>query len=102
MHTHDCAESGCADIAPLLADLARAELDGTAESAPVMIGPYSAFVMVAALQLAWRHPDLLGQMKDTIEQTGRQFQALFGEPLAGYLELGWDISQDVPATAGGD
>lgn len=102
MHTHDCAETGCHDIAPLLAELARAELDGTADPSQVMIGPYSAFVMISALQLAWRHPDLPDHMRDTIEATARQFQVLFGEPLAGYIELGWDISQDVPATAGGD
>lgn len=62
---------------------------------PVEIGPYSAFTMIGALQLAWRHPDMEGRTRDLIRGFGEQLQAAFtGGVLEPLLETGWDLRQD--------
>lgn len=69
--------------------------EGMGARIPMTIGPYSAFTMVGALQLAWRHPDMGGPTKAMIEDFGRQLQAAFtGGPLEPLLETGWDEHQD--------
>lgn len=62
------------------------------------LGPYSAFVLVGALQLAWRHPDHAPKLKDIIEQIARRVQDGFPPEYAELLEAGWDPSRDVEVT----
>jgi len=89
------------EIVTRLEDLYRREAAHDFEPAPILFGPWTAFITVSALQLAWRHPELDGRLKDGIEHAGRRIQSLFGPPLHEALERGWDPAQDVdrPGTA---
>jgi len=59
----------------------------------VKVDQFAAFQLVGVLQLAWRHPGLSDDMRDTIEQFGRGLQRAFDGPdtpqLALTLEQGW-------------
>jgi hypothetical protein len=81
-------------IVDALVELARLEQSGDYEPAPVLLGPYSAYILISALQLAWRHPDLLASHKRLIENVARPLQELFGPPLAESIELGWLVQYD--------
>lgn len=78
-----------------LADLLRAERAGVAEPAVIRVGPFTAFNLLAVIQLAWRHPSLTPDQRQICEQIGRPLQVLFGPPLAAALERGWDVDEDI-------
>jgi hypothetical protein len=44
---------------------------------PLALKPSEAFTLLAALQLAWRHPQLSPTQKRLIESFGRRLQAFF-------------------------
>lgn len=72
------------------------EVDGSAELTGMSAGPLSAYLLVASLQLAWRHPDLGEFTRNFIEKFGRGIQGCFaGTPVGALLESGWDETQDV-------
>jgi hypothetical protein len=77
-----------------LADLYRAERAGTAEPAEIRVGPFTAFNLLAMLQIAWSYLKLTPIQREICEQIGRSLQVLFGPPLAEVLERGWDVDQD--------
>jgi hypothetical protein len=83
-----------AEIIAAIAELARLEQSGNYERAPILIGPFSAYILIAVLQLAWRHPDLSDTHKSIIEQIAKQLQPLFGPPLDASIELGWRTEFD--------
>lgn len=89
----DCPAHTAGSVEALTA-LAQAEKDGTAEKLPVHLGPFTAFVLIGALQLAWRHPDMNDLHKEMIEAVARPLQDRFGPPLWAELERGWDVTQD--------
>jgi hypothetical protein len=70
------------------------EADGARTT--LTIGPYAAFVMLGALQLAWRHPYMNGSTADIIRGIGGQLQAIYAhEPaLSALLDKGWDRKHD--------
>ena len=76
-------------------------LEETGEFIPVMLtlGPFGAYITVAALQLAYSHPGLSQQMKDAIWDVGHTLQIAYeADPLLHeFMERGWDRDQDVPA-----
>lgn len=56
-----------------------------------------AWILVSALQLAYRHPGLTPTMAGAIEQIGRQYQAAITQAhpdAAPLLEMGWDSQFD--------
>lgn len=64
----------------------------------LQVHPYYAYGVVAALQLASRHPELSAMQKDLVETFGRDLQKMIGSVsklAAESLEAGWDRSQDV-------
>ncbi len=63
--------------------------------------PLDAYVLIAVLQLAWRHPGLVERQRSIIESFARQLSDLFhGYPhLVASLEMGWRRDLDVPAAA---
>lgn len=80
-----------------IAGLAEAERDGTAEKTDIRIGPYAAFVLIAGLQLAMRHPDMSEAQLDVLRQIIDQMASLFaGTPGEQLLALGNDPASDVP------
>lgn len=85
------------EVVRLLAEAWLAEKAGTCPLAQIRMGSYTAFTMIAALQVAWRHPGLSKVQRDVIRELAGQVQPLFGGVLAEVLEAGWDVSQDVAA-----
>jgi hypothetical protein len=63
----------------------------------VHLDPAVAFAMVAALQLALRHPDLAsdGPTCLLVREAADRIAAALGPGLAAFLERGWDASQDI-------
>lgn len=78
-----------------LARLYEIERDPDHERAVLFIGPYSAFVMIGALQLATRHPDMSPTHRQFLAEVIDQLRPLFtgtpGEPL---IRLGDDPAND--------
>ena len=67
----------------------------------VAIGPFTAFCVIGALQLAWRHPDLSdGATSTAIRGLGEQLTTLFDPTTQALLVKGWDRRYDAPL--GGD
>jgi hypothetical protein len=85
------------DVVEAIADLIEMESAGECERATVSLGPYTAYVLIAVLQLSWRHPDLSDHHKKMIEDIARPLATLFGPPLAASIELGWDPAFDQPS-----
>jgi hypothetical protein len=68
------------------------------EPFPLVIGPYSLFILISAVQMALRHPDfgasdVGAQVRDLIGQLRAPFTGTPGEAL---LAAGDDPGQDVP------
>lgn len=78
----------------VLAELARSELDGTAEPATIKIGPFTAYVLVGLIQLACRHPELHDAQLRAAHRVADPLTTLFGPPLREEIEKGWDPVQD--------
>jgi hypothetical protein len=79
-----------------LADALKAEHNGTAETRAIEVGPFTAFNVIAAIQLAWRHPQMSESQKDAFRDLGDQIAELFGGDLREMVESGWDTEKDVP------
>lgn len=82
----------------LVTGLAKLEQDGRFTPIQLDLGPYSAFVLVGSLQLAWRHHAQGGRMREIIEYIARRVQDGFPPEYAELLEAGWDTSGDVEVT----
>jgi hypothetical protein len=75
--------------------LALAELNGARQS--VLIGPFTAFCAIGALQLAWRHPELCNTPTgDRVRDLGEQLSAMFEPKVQDLLAKGWDRGHDKP------
>jgi hypothetical protein len=78
-----------------MAQLAQAERDG--ERTTLVLGPLSAFTLIAALQLATRHPQLspgqYAMICEFIDQVRPWFTGTPGEAL---IDAGADPAADVP------
>lgn len=84
------------EVVRQLFDLLQMEANGSAEPTRVTVGPLSAYLLAASLQLAWRHPSIGKFARDFIGEFGRQLQESYrGSPVYDLLERGWDESQDV-------
>lgn len=62
----------------------------------------SAWVLLTALQLVARHPDLSSYLRDAVTNVGRQFQTAIGElhpETKVLMEQGWDSAYDKPFDA---
>jgi hypothetical protein len=85
------------EVLAALLQLGVMERDGTVPPCTIHLGPFTAYSLVALLQLAWRHPDLTPRQKQMAEDIGRNLQQAFREPLWSALQAGWDTGQDVSA-----
>jgi hypothetical protein len=62
-----------------------------------MLGPFTAFTLIGALQLILRHPDLSEDNKHLLSQVIDQLKPLFADTLAGQIiELGDNPEFDIP------
>ncbi len=77
-----------------LQDLAVAERDRTAALAELRVGPFAAYTMIGALQLACRHPDMTPAQYGLIRKVCRPLEQLFGGVLAESVQRGWDPDYD--------
>lgn len=72
----------------------QAEIAGARTT--VVIGPWSAFELIGALQLVTRHPDVAASTKNHMRAFGNQFSEWFkGTPAEEVIRRGWDPSFDV-------
>lgn len=78
-------------------DLVRALVaaENAGDRREIVIGPFTAFVAVGALQLAWRHPQMNGRTGATIRDLGEQLSVLLGPEVQVLLAKGWDRAHDV-------
>jgi hypothetical protein len=90
------------EVVLTLTSLALLVKKGEFEPAVVTLGPWSAWVLVGALQLAWRNPAMPPKQRAVLEQLARPVQTCFSGLLAEVLEEGWDTSKDVPPEQSGD
>lgn len=79
--------------------IAVAEHENQMPKAIISVGPFTAFCMISALQLANRHPDLTGSMRTQIRSVVDQLKPLFvGTPAEEMINRGdhpeWDV--DIP------
>lgn len=81
----------------ILVELGKAERDGTADNALISCGPFTAFSIVAALQLALRHPQLSSNMREIISNFANQLAMLFpeGSAVRELIKEGSDPHNDV-------
>jgi len=87
------APPGASDVEVVTA-LGQAERDGA--RAPLLVGPFTAWVMISTLQLAWRHPNLSEDMRGRIRRGADQLISLYAGRARELLEAGWDPTQDQP------
>ncbi len=68
------------------------------DAVPLTIKPFEAYVLLACLQLAWRHPNLSDTQRQIVEGFGRQLQPIFDQPDTPLLhltaEMGWVREMD--------
>lgn len=83
------------DPGQLLLSLMAADTDPATPRLNVVMGPYTAFVVISFIQLAWRCPGLSEEQKFDAESVGRQIQNEFPKQYRALIERGWDTSQDV-------
>lgn len=78
------------------------QLERAGERAPLVVGPYTAFTLVGAIQLATRHPGLSDYMTRLLTEFGDQIiRGYFaGTPGEALLLAGWDPSHDVELDGG--
>lgn len=75
----------------MLAMLLRAEHDGTANPALLKLGPYTAYVLIGAIQLACRHPEMDRLTDKHLRAVVDQLTPLFAPfpALAESVRRGW-------------
>jgi hypothetical protein len=76
-----------------LTALAAAEHAGEYEPIVVSLGPWSAWTIVAALQLAWHREEMTPEQRELIRRFTDPVQARFTGPAADLLADGW-IAED--------
>ena len=80
-----------------VASLYRLEADPDHDRTMVYLGPATAFVLISALQLAIRHPDMSDQIRGYLTVIIDQLRPLFsGTPGAFLLQLGDHPVYDIP------
>lgn len=72
------------------------EMTGLAMPTTISLGPFTTYLMIAILQLAWRHPGLTEFNRNFVEGAARELQNCYkGTPLYDFVEKGWDEALDV-------
>lgn len=80
-----------------IAHLAQLEQQPGHKEATITMGPFTAFVMIGALQLATRHPNFSPGHHQLVGQIIDQCKPMFrGTPAEQLLDLGDDPANDVP------
>lgn len=80
-----------------VATLARLEQDPGHRKATITMGPFTAFTLIGALQLATRHPEFSPQQTGLINEVIGQLRPLFaGTPGEVLLGLGDEPAFDIP------
>jgi hypothetical protein len=91
------AEISEADALAYLMRLADLEEQQPDERATITVGPFTAFTLIGALQLAMRHPGFSPVQTDLVGQVIDQLRPLFaGTPGEQLLRLGDDPAFDIP------
>ena len=90
---------GDEQVMKAIADLAQAEISGTAEPVTVRIGPFSMFQLIGAVQLALRHPNMPASVREMVTNLAREFATCFNEGSIArqVVEAGFDPDNDVPS-----
>lgn len=90
-HTPPASES---DQLAYLETLARLERAG--ERSTLIVGPYSAFILISALQLALRHPEVGGAVAAELRRIVTEMRKWFaGTPGQVLLDQGDDPANDM-------
>lgn len=80
----------------VLTDLINRERAG--ERCTITVGPYGLYLMITAMQLATRHPQLSPHLLAQLFDLGQDVQAQFASPnnRAAFelLARGWDLTED--------
>lgn len=87
------------DILAYLKGIAEGERDNTIAKATMTVGPYTAFCMISALQVAKRHPGMTGGMKTQLNMITNRMKIWFkNTPVEELLNRGdhpeWDLPLD--------
>lgn len=93
---HECPQETHEAEAEWLQELLSLEEAG--ERTQVSVGPFSAFTIIASLQLATRHPEMSAAQRKIIQGFYRQFYPLFKGTVGEHLILQgehpeWDVSR---------
>jgi hypothetical protein len=87
-----------AEAIAYVARLAVIERTPGHDKATIMVGPFTAFTLIGALQLATRHPDFSAVQADLVGSVIDQLKPLFaGTPGEMLLGLGDEPAFDVPS-----
>lgn len=82
-----------------IAELYEIELAADYVPAVLCIGPYSAFILISALHLAARHPQLAQSQRATLARIVDQLRPMFeGTPGEALIRLGDDPANDIEQT----
>lgn len=86
---------GDAEGMAIIRRLAEREKDyGTLDAPVLQLGPYSTFIMICGLQLAWRHPETSAEIRRQWRDIGEQLARTFPADVQALIGLGWDPTQD--------
>lgn len=83
----------------VIAQLIRAEREGVEVRRPLMLGPYSCYLLVCGLQLAWRHPDPSPEIRAAWQDMGELIATVLPPDTQKLLARGWDPAQDMMTVA---
>jgi len=90
MMTPDQDDAHMEVIKQLILDQARG-----LQIAPIALGPYIAFLVVCALQVACRHPEVQPNIRAHWRLAGEEMTSTLPDGAQQLLALGWDPGQDV-------
>lgn len=73
---------------------------GSEPNIEMAFDPRSAWVLMSAVQLAWRHPGLGDAMRENLWRLGHAIETAFRDDPEGarYAAQGWEIEYDGPAS----
>jgi len=75
--------------------MAKSERDGTAQNALISLGPWTAWTVLGAIDLALRHPHVPVVIKEQLGEIREQLSVLFdGTPGEEALRQGADPAND--------
>lgn len=73
------------------------DMEKAGERTTLAIGPYTAYAMIGALQLAMRHPQMDGKLRTVLRDMCHQLEPLFiGTPGEETIKRGYHPEWDVP------